>query len=181
MHGLTPALTPARSLGEGGGRGPDSLERRKFLVAVGAGALAVTRSSLAQAQPKIARIGFLYFGSRQSTLDTGRYQAFVDGMRELGYVEGKNLVIETRFADGSSERVPALANELVSLKVDVIVAGGGSVYRALHHATKTIPVVSWPSLIRWPMAWRRAWRDPAGTSRVSRSARTTSARSTSNC
>jgi len=109
---------------------------------LGAGALAAPRSVLAQPTQKAARIGFLYFGSRQSTLDTGRYQAFVDGMRELGYVEGKNLAIEARFADGSSERVPALANELVGLRVDVIVAGGGSVYRALHHATKTIPVVA---------------------------------------
>jgi len=63
-------------------------------------------------------------------------------MRELGYMEGKNLVIESRFADGNSERVPTLAVELVGLKVDVIVAGGGSVYRALHHATRTIPVVA---------------------------------------
>ena len=87
-------------------------------------------------------MGFLYYGSRPSTLDTGRYQAFVGGMRELGYVEGKNLVIEDRFAVGNSERGPTLAVELVGLKVDVIVAGGGSIYRALHHATRTIPVVA---------------------------------------
>src|SRR5262249_30538374 len=112
--------------------------RRSFLLMLGAGALAAPRSVFARP----TRIGLLYFRSRQYTLDTGRCEAFVDGMRELGYVEGKNLAIEARFADGSSERVPALANELVGLKVDVIVAGGGSVYRALHHATKTIPVVA---------------------------------------
>jgi putative ABC transport system substrate-binding protein len=115
--------------------------RRRFLIAFGAGVLAVPRGSLAQPQSKIARIGFLYFGSRQSSVDTGRYNAFVQGMRELGYVEGTNLIIEARFADGKNERVPALAAELVRLKVDVIVATGASVYRALHHATTTISVV----------------------------------------
>ena len=103
-------------------------------------------------------------------------------MRELRYVEGKNLVIEARFADGSTERVPALAKDLVGLKVDVIVAGGGSVYRALHHATKTIPVVA--MAVPDPVAdglVLQVWPNPAGTSRVSRSARTTSARSTSSC
>jgi len=103
--------------------------------------LAVPRGSLAQPQSKGARIGFLYFGSRQSALDTGRYNAFVQGMRELGYVEGTNFVIEARFADGKHERLPALAAELVRLKVDVIVATGTPAYRALQHATTTIPVV----------------------------------------
>ena len=86
-------------------------------------------------------MGFLYFGSRQSSLDTGRYDAFVQGMRELGYVEGTNFIIEARFADGKPERLPALAAELVRLKVDVIVATGTPAYRALQHATTTIPVV----------------------------------------
>jgi putative ABC transport system substrate-binding protein len=98
--------------------------RRKFLIALGAGVLAVPRGSLAQQQSKVARIGFLYHGSRQSSLDTGRYNAFVEGMRELGYVKGTNVIIEARFADGKFERLPALATELVRLKVDVIVATG---------------------------------------------------------
>jgi putative ABC transport system substrate-binding protein len=101
----------------------------------------VPRGSLAQPQSKGARIGFLYYGSRQSALDTGRYNAFVQGMRELGYVEGTNLVIEARFADGKPERLPVLAAELVRLKVDVIVGTGTPTYRALQHATTTIPVV----------------------------------------
>jgi putative ABC transport system substrate-binding protein len=75
-------------------------------------------------------------------LDTGRYNAFVQGMRELRYVEGRNFSIEARFADGKNERLPALAAELVRLKVDVIVAAGTPVIRALQHATTTIPVVS---------------------------------------
>jgi putative ABC transport system substrate-binding protein len=116
--------------------------RRRFLIALGAGVLAVPRGSLAQQQPKVARVGFFYFASRQSSLDTGRYNAFVQGMRELGYVEGKNFIIEARFGDGKAERLPALAAEMVSLKVDVIVAQGTPVLRALQHATATIPVVS---------------------------------------
>jgi len=115
--------------------------RRTFLIALGGGALAVPRGSLAQPQPKGARIGFLYFGSRQSALDAGRYDAFVQGMRELGYVEGTNLVIEARFADGKNERLPALAAELVRLKLDVIVATGTGASRALQRATTTIPGV----------------------------------------
>jgi len=115
--------------------------RREFLIALGAGVLAVPRGSLAQPQSKGARIGFLYYASRQSGLDTGRYNAFVQGMRELGYVEGTNFVIEARFADGKHERLPALAAELVRLKVDVIVATGTPAYRALQHAAATIPVV----------------------------------------
>jgi len=115
--------------------------RRRFLVALGAGVLAAPRGSLAQPASKGARIGFLYYGSRQTALDTGRYNAFIHGMGELGYTEGKNFTLEARFADGKAERPPALAAELVRLKVDVIVATGTPVYRALQHATTTIPVV----------------------------------------
>ena len=114
--------------------------RRRFLLALGAGALAAPRGSLAQPSSKVARIGFLYFGSRQSSMDTGRYDAFVQGMRELGYVEGTNLVIDARFGDGKAERLPGLAAELARLKVDVIVATATPALRALQHAT-TIPVV----------------------------------------
>jgi putative tryptophan/tyrosine transport system substrate-binding protein len=114
--------------------------RRAFFGTLAGGLLAAPRSSFAQPTSKGARIGFLYFGSRQSALDTGRYNAFMLGMRELGYTEGKNFILEARFADGKAERTPALAAELVRLKVDVIVATGSAVYRALQHST-TIPVV----------------------------------------
>jgi putative tryptophan/tyrosine transport system substrate-binding protein len=73
-------------------------------------------------------------------LDTGRYNAFIEGMGELGYTEGKNFTTEARFADGKAERTPALAAELVRLNVDVIVATGSPSYRALQHST-TVPVV----------------------------------------
>ena len=116
-------------------------DRRKLLVVLGAGALAAPLACFAQQQGKVWRVGFFYYGSRQSALDMGRYQLFLQGMREFGYVEGKNLVIETRFADGKSERLPGLATELVRLNVDVIVATGAAGYRALQQATTTIPIV----------------------------------------
>ena len=117
------------------------MDRRTFVGSVAAGVLAAPLRAFAQQPGKVPRIGFLYYGSRQSSLDTGRYTAFVQGMRELGYVEGKNVIIETRFGDGKVERLPGLAAELVRLNVDAIVATGSPVYGALRQATSTIPVV----------------------------------------
>ena len=114
------------------------ISRRAFVTVLG-GALAAPQLLLAQ--PKVARIGFFYFGSRRSAMESGRYTAFVDAMRRLGYVEGRNLVIEGRFADGRSERLAGLADELLRSKVDVIVATGTPVYPVLKRATTTIPVV----------------------------------------
>jgi putative ABC transport system substrate-binding protein len=72
---------------------------------------------------------------------SGRIEAFRQGLRELGYVEGKNIVIEWRYAEGKSDRLPALAAELVRLKVDIIVTGGPPSTRAAKQATKIIPIV----------------------------------------
>ena len=76
----------------------------------------------AQQPTKVPRIGYLSGNSASS--ESARIEAFRQGLRELGYVEGKNIVIEYRYADGKLDRVPALAAELVHLKVDVIVTGG---------------------------------------------------------
>jgi putative ABC transport system substrate-binding protein len=118
--------------------------RREFLVAGGAGlcVLVAPRASLAQKQGKVWRIGFFFFGSRQSALESGRYQAFLQGMRELGYIEGKHFVVEARFADGKTESLAGIAAELMRGNVDVIVATGTPVNGALHKATGTISVVS---------------------------------------
>ena len=85
--------------------------RRKILLALGVSALTTPFQSFAQQQSKIWRIGLFDLGSRQSSLDSGRYSAFLEGMRELGYVEGKNFVVEARFADGGSNRLDGLAAE----------------------------------------------------------------------
>ena len=114
--------------------------RRKLLIMLGASALAAPLRSFAQQQGKVWRVGFLA-GRRPVSLDTDNYGAFPRGMRELGYVEGKNLVIEWRFADGQYERLPGLVAELVRLKVDVIVAAGPPVVVAAQKATTTIPIV----------------------------------------
>jgi len=93
----------------------------------------------AQQPTKIPLIGFLS-GSFPST-SPARREAFRQGLRELGYVEGKNIVIEQRYADGKFDRLPALAAELVRLKVDIIVTAGPQSTRPAKLATSTIPIV----------------------------------------
>jgi putative ABC transport system substrate-binding protein len=118
--------------------------RREFLIAGGAGlcVLASPLSSRAQQTSKVWRIGFLYNGSRESAISTGRYPAFLDGMRKLGYVEGKHFVVEERFAPSDEfGRLPGLATDLVRSNVDVIVANGGVAALALKQATTTVPIV----------------------------------------
>jgi len=115
--------------------------RRKIIIALGASALTTPFCSFAQQQGKVWRIGFLTQRSRPLSLDSDIFGAFRRGMRELAYIEGKNLVIEWRFADGKYERLPGLAVELVQLKVDVIVTQGTPDTRAAQKATTTIPIV----------------------------------------
>jgi putative ABC transport system substrate-binding protein len=115
--------------------------RRKLIVALGAGALTAAFPSFAQQPGKVWRVGFLAFPTRPSSLDSHAFGGFPRGMRELGYVEGANLVIEWRFADEKVERLPELAAELVRLKVDVIVVSAGQGSRAAQKATATIPIV----------------------------------------
>ena len=96
----------------------------------------------ASSQPagqKVPRIGYLDGGSLSA--NSVRLAAFRQGLRELGYVEGKSVAIEWRFADGKADRLPGLAAELVRLKVDVIVTGGAGATRPAKEATATIPIV----------------------------------------
>ena len=101
----------------------------------------LSTAPVAQAQqpPKISRIGYLTAGSLSA--QAVRIDALRQGLRELGYVEGKNIVIEYRHAEGKFDRLLALAAELVRLKVDIIVSGGPTVTRAAKEATTTIPIV----------------------------------------
>lgn len=93
-----------------------------------------------QAQPtKIPRIGFL--GGVSPAAVSARIESFRQGLRELGYVEGKSIAIEYRYAENKLDRLPALAAELVRLKVDVILSGGPGSTRAAKEATATIPIV----------------------------------------
>jgi putative ABC transport system substrate-binding protein len=101
----------------------------------------LTTVSIVRAQPhnKVARIGYLDAPSSLSA--PLRAEAFRQGLRELGYVEGKNIIIEYRYAEGKLDRLAALATELVRLKVDVIVTGGATVTRAVMKETTTVPIV----------------------------------------
>ena len=91
-------------------------------------------------QPKqVPRVGFLVPGSRSSYSD--RIEAFRQGLRELGHVEGQNIIIEYRYSEGKSDRFPGLASELVQLKVDVIVTGTTPAIQAVKNTTSTIPIV----------------------------------------
>ena len=96
--------------------------------------------AVVQAQPaKVVRIGFL--GPTSAASNVGRMEALRAGLRDLGYLEGKNLVIESRWAEGKFDRLPELAAELVRLNVDVILTAGTPGIRAAKNATTTIPVV----------------------------------------
>ena len=109
------------------------------LILVAAMLLAVEVTVEAQQPKKVPRIGYL--SATSGPINAGRFEAFRQGLRELGYVEGKNIFVEWRFAEGKLDRLPALAAELVRLKVDVIVTTGRIPTRAAKEATSTIPIV----------------------------------------
>jgi len=118
------------------------IRRRRLLIALGAGIVGAPRMVFAQEHSKVRRIGYLAVRSRSTPSNPDvYYDAFVQGMRELGYVEGKNLVIEWRFADGRYDLLPALAAELARMNVEVIVTHSTPATEALQRATKTTPIV----------------------------------------
>ena len=126
------------------GTGPNEARRstrRKLLIALGASALTAPFGSFAQQQGKVWRVGFLSARHVDFVDSDYYYGPFRQGLRELGYVEGKNLVIEWRSAESKYERLPGLAAELANLKVDVIVTSGDRGIGAAQKATTTIPIV----------------------------------------
>jgi len=105
-------------------------------------ALVLGFGARAQPRDRVRRVGILSLRSRPASFDLDRnFSAFRLGMRELGYTEGQNVALEWRFADGRSDRLPALAEELVRLGVDVIVTAGNQSIDAARKATRTIPIV----------------------------------------
>ncbi len=106
---------------------------------LGAGLLAAPLAAEAQESGRVWRIGFLGLPSGSSA--AARVEAFRRGLRDLGYVEGRNLAIEFRWAEGHADRLPSLATQLVNLKVDVIVTQGTEATVAAHRATTTVPIV----------------------------------------
>jgi putative ABC transport system substrate-binding protein len=115
------------------------MKKKIISFALGTLLFALCMSADAQQPKNVPRIGFLGFTSLSGI--AARIEAFRQGLRELGYVDGKNIVIEYRYAEGKLDRLSELAAELVRLKVDVIVTSGPSVTRAVKEATTTIPIV----------------------------------------
>jgi putative ABC transport system substrate-binding protein len=113
--------------------------RKIFIVTLALGILVAPLAADAQRPTKVPRVGFL--GASTPALADHLLQAFIRGLRELGYVEGQNIVIERRFADGKLDRLPALAAELVNFKVDVIFAPPTTAALAAKKATSAIPIV----------------------------------------
>src|SRR6266480_2114362 len=112
------------------------MDRRTFLFVCSLGALSAPLAAEAQPTGKVYRIGY---GS--ATVSQPFVEAFREGLRELGLVEGQNIVIDYRFAEGKYDRLPDLAAELVRLRVDVIMAGPTPPAMAAKKATGTIPIV----------------------------------------
>src|SRR5436190_4839140 len=115
------------------------MRRRAFITFLGGLAAAWPITGRAQQAAKVARIGYL---STNLASNPHHHEAFRQGLRDLGYVEGRNVVIEYRDAEGKVERHPALAAELVALKVDVIVVAGSTLTaQTAKQATSTLPIV----------------------------------------
>jgi putative ABC transport system substrate-binding protein len=114
------------------------MKRREFIWALGGAAVARPLAARAQ-QPKVWRIGVLETISQ--SMNAANFEAFRRGLRELGYIEGQNLIIDYRSADGRAERFPGLAADFVRLQVDVIVTRGTPAGLAAKNATTTIPIV----------------------------------------
>src|SRR6266704_5704986 len=112
------------------------ISRRAFISTMAGGLLAAPLAAEAQEAGKVARIGVLNSASPPAPF----VESFKQGLRELGYVEGQNISIEYRWAEGRDERLPGLAADLVRLKVDVIVASSQAAVAA-KHATSAIPIV----------------------------------------
>jgi putative ABC transport system substrate-binding protein len=110
--------------------------RRRRLLLAAAGVLATTRPAFAQGTGRVPRIGFVL-----PTGPSARQEAFMEGLRELGYADGRNIRVETRFAEGRPERLAGLIEELIGLDVDVLVVGATVGARAAKKATGTIPIV----------------------------------------
>jgi putative ABC transport system substrate-binding protein len=135
------------------------MDRRRFLLASLAGALAAPLAAEAQQAGRMYRIGYLLDGRPPDQTPSPPLRALEETLRDLGYVEGRNLVFERRFAALKYDRLPDLAAELVRLKLDVIVTGGNPAIAALKRATTTVPIV---------MLWSE---DPVGAGLVTSLAR----------
>src|SRR5215469_15337177 len=137
------------------------MKRRAFIAALGG---ATAWPLMARAQSKVWRVGFLTpsFPPLKSPGDAAAFDAFRQEMSNLGYVEGKNLIIEGRWTEGQIDRLPILANELVSLPCDAIVANGMAAITAAQRATSTIPIIMAPSTDPFGAGFVKSLARPGG-------------------
>jgi putative ABC transport system substrate-binding protein len=117
------------------------IRRREFITLLGGAAAACPLTARAQQATRLRRIGVLSTGAADDPQSQRRMTAFVQSLQQLGWTEGRNVLIETRWGAGDDERLPRYAAELVALAPDVIVAGATSPLVALQHATNTVPIV----------------------------------------
>jgi len=123
------------------GSGDRVMDRRAFIGSLAGGLLAAPLAAAAQPAGKVYRVGILSPGGVPDPSIATTPNLVPRNLRELGYVDGGNLVLEKRFADGKLDRLPGLARELVQLKTDVIVAAGQEATQAARDATVTVPIV----------------------------------------
>jgi putative ABC transport system substrate-binding protein len=151
------------------------MRRREFIAVVGGAAVAwpfVARAQ--QAERSITRPRVAFLGAESRSTNQHFFDAFRQGMTEHGYINGQNVILEQRWAEGRSERFPELVGELIGLKTDVIVAVSLPAALAAKSATKTIPIVFIAGAIPWGLGSSPAWRGQAGISRGSHSLSATS-------
>jgi putative ABC transport system substrate-binding protein len=120
---------------------PDRLKRRKFITLLGGAAAAWPVAAWAQQSSRLLHIGILVFGADDDRSTLSRIAKFKDEMKRLGWIEGRNVAIDLRFAAGDPDRFRSYASELVRLAPDLLVAQSGPAARAVQAQTKTIPIV----------------------------------------
>ena len=124
------------------------MDRRTFMATAIGGVLSASRSADAQRARNVHRIGWLSATSAANGLTS--LEALRAGLRELGHIEGQNITIEARWADGRIDRLPQLAAELVRLPVDVLCTAGSPASGAAKQATSTIPIVFAHTIVEAP-------------------------------
>ena len=155
------------------------MRRREFIAVLGSGAVAWPLAARAQQPAKVPTIGFL--GAGTPSADTLWAAAFVQRLRELGWVEGRTVAIEYRWAENRSDRYAEIAVEFVQLKVAVIVTYATAPVIAAKKATSVIPIVFAQPGTRSAAVWSRVWRDRAATSLACRCKRPILLPSESSC
>src|SRR5258708_20663398 len=137
------------------------MQRRKFIALVGGTVAIWPLAARSQQRERVYRIGYLSAPSRESVQRT--LDAFLRKLRELGWVEGSNLIIEYRWADGDIARLPELAVELVRQNVDLIVAPNTAAVVAANNATNNIPIVMIFPVEPFQLKLVSSLRQPGGT------------------